>query len=112
VVDELDDHVAVLLGNGNGGFQAAMTFAVGNGPRGIATGDFNCDGKPDLATANFAGNGAGALPGNGDGTFGAARTAGTDTGSYAIAAADLNGDGKLDVVTANYGAASVSVLLQ
>jgi hypothetical protein len=45
--------VKVFLGNGDGTFQAPLSFAVGNGPSGLAVGDFNGDGFPDLATANF-----------------------------------------------------------
>jgi len=44
--------LAVLLGDGQGNFQPAITFATGNDPGSIAIGDFNNDGKPDLATAN------------------------------------------------------------
>ena len=44
--------VSVLLGNGDGTFQASLTFGVGIAPRSVAVGDFNADGKPDLAVAN------------------------------------------------------------
>ncbi|MDQ3749603.1 MAG: VCBS repeat-containing protein [Acidobacteriota bacterium] len=44
--------VSVLLGNGAGGFSAATIFPVGNGPRSVTTGDFNGDGRLDLAVAN------------------------------------------------------------
>ena len=43
--------VSVLLGNGNGTFQAQQTFATGNGPQSVAVGDVNGDGKPDLVVA-------------------------------------------------------------
>jgi hypothetical protein len=46
--------VQVFLGNGDGTFQAPQSFAVDNNPFGLAVGDFNGDGFPDLATANFA----------------------------------------------------------
>jgi hypothetical protein len=45
--------VSVFLGNGDGTFRAPLGFAVGSGPRGLAAGDFNGDGFPDLATADF-----------------------------------------------------------
>ena len=48
--------VAVLLGDGSGGFGAATDFTVGNEPNFVATGDFNGDTKPDLAVANLASN--------------------------------------------------------
>src|SRR5262249_25521752 len=59
--------VSVLLGNGNGTFQAANTFAVGTVPLGLAVGDFNGDGKLDIATANLNSNNVSVLLGNGDG---------------------------------------------
>jgi Ca2+-binding RTX toxin-like protein len=46
------NNVSVLLGNGSGNFDPAVNFAVGLGPLSVAIGDFNGDGKPDLATAN------------------------------------------------------------
>ena len=45
--------VSVLLGQGDGTFAAAQDFGVGNGPLSVTVGDFNGDGQPDLATANF-----------------------------------------------------------
>ena len=44
--------VSVLLGNGNGTFGAATNFAAATGPLSVAVGDFNGDGKQDLAVAN------------------------------------------------------------
>ena len=43
---------SVLLGNGDGTFQTAQTFGAGFTPDSEALGDFNGDGKPDLAVAN------------------------------------------------------------
>jgi Bacterial Ig-like domain (group 3)/FG-GAP-like repeat len=124
--------LAVLLGNGDGTFQSAVSYGSGGFYAGsVAIADVNGDGKPDLvlvnvsgSTSNDTGDGTVAvLLGNGDGTFQAAVT--YDTGaleSKAVAVADLRGDGKLDLVVANFCAAgtcdnvgdqagSVSVLL-
>jgi hypothetical protein len=40
------------LGNGDGTFQLPVNYPVGDGPQSVAVGDFNHDGKLDLAVAN------------------------------------------------------------
>jgi len=50
-------------------FAAARPFAVGRSPQSVAVGDFNGDGRPDLAVANFYSDNVSVLLGNGDGTF-------------------------------------------
>ncbi|MFJ9769123.1 FG-GAP-like repeat-containing protein [Streptomyces erythrochromogenes] len=81
-------------------------------PGDVAVGDFDEDGKPDLATSNANSNNVAVVLGNGDGTFGAAAQFGLNggTGPQGIAAADLNGDGHLDLVTSNASAGTLSVL--
>src|SRR5207244_11854319 len=70
-------NVAILLGNGDGTFGAANTFAIGtSNPRGIVTADFNGDGKLDLAMADETNPDLSVLMGNGDGTFGTPTTYG------------------------------------
>jgi uncharacterized protein (TIGR03437 family) len=51
-------NVTVLLGDNNGGFKAAVgsPYAAGTLPHALAVGDFNLDGKPDLAFADEGGN--------------------------------------------------------
>ena len=63
--------IAVLQGNGDGTFQAAVSFAAGNALSAwsVAVGDFNGDGNPDLVRANTGANTVSMLLGNGDGTF-------------------------------------------
>ncbi len=46
----------MLLGNGDGSFQVAQNFGVGRAPYSVAVGDFNVDGRPDLAVANSDSN--------------------------------------------------------
>jgi hypothetical protein len=82
---------------------------VGNQAQGVAVGDFNGDGKPDLAVASYV-TGVGILLGNGDGTFQPAviYTAGANPGSVAVG--DFNNDGKPDLAVGNENGV-VSVLL-
>ena len=65
-------NVAVLLGIGDGTFQAAVEYSTGSQPQALAAGDFNRDGTPDLAVANSGSADVSMLLGNGDGTFQAA----------------------------------------
>ncbi|HSZ54400.1 MAG TPA: FG-GAP-like repeat-containing protein [Tepidisphaeraceae bacterium] len=106
--------VSILLGNGNGTFQAPITFASAtspNVPANVVAADFNGDGKQDLA---FGGAGStraiGVLLGNGNGTFETLQTFGLGaSGLIYVAAADLNGDGKVDLLSDVAG--GVQVLL-
>src|SRR5207244_2990623 len=61
--------VQVMIGNGDGTFLAAKTYATGAGPWAVIATDLDCDGKLDLATANASGNSVSVVRGNGDGTF-------------------------------------------
>ena len=61
--------MSVLLGNGNGTFQAQATFAAGSFPYSVAVGDVNGDGRPDLLVANGNSNNVSVLLGNGNGNF-------------------------------------------
>jgi hypothetical protein len=101
--------VAVLLGNGSGGFGAATTYAAGPNPVSVTTADVNRDGKLDLIVAD---NNAGVsvLLGNGSGGFSAAAPYAAGSSPLAVAVADLNDDGKLDLIVADAGG-GVSVLL-
>jgi hypothetical protein len=100
----------VLLGNGNGSFQAQQTFAVGNGPDAVAAGDINGDGKLDLAVVNNSSNSASLLLGNGNGTFRPQITFGAP-GAYSLVMGDFNGDSKLDLVLGSLSQSSLTVLL-
>ena len=85
------------------------------GPYSVAMGDFNGDGKPDLAVTSRDDNAVSVLLGNGDGTFQAPIEYATDSFPVHVATADFNGDGKLDLAVANSALSdeppSVSILL-
>jgi hypothetical protein len=109
--------VSVLLGTGGGAFGLKTEFPCGGGPLGVAIGDVNGDGRPDLATANNgfgSGNTASVLLGSGDGSFGPNVEFQTGTHPQSIAIADLNADGKQDLAVGNFDAgwavSTVSVL--
>jgi len=94
---------------------ATVLSAVGAFPYSAAVGDFNNDGKVDLAVSNGDST-LSVLLGNGDGTFRPQVTYNTDPNGtpLQIAVADFNGDGNTDlVVTNSVGGSSdtVSILL-
>ena len=105
------DSVSILLGNGDGTFAAAANYAVGVLPYAVAVGDFNGDGKADLACVNESSGTVSILLGNGDGTFGAAVNYSVGTQPYSVVVGDFNSDSKADLAVANLGTGNVSILL-
>ena len=110
-----DDSVSVLLGRGDGSFQAQQAFAVGNGPNALSAGDLNGDNKLDLVVTNIFDNTVSVLLNTRTGTGSAAsfqqqETFAVGAQPYDVAIADVDGDGRPDLITANYGGDSVSVL--
>jgi hypothetical protein len=103
--------ISVLLGNGDGSFQAARHFDAGANPRSVAIGDFNGDGVPDLVVANDGSNDVSVLLGNGDGSFQPARSFAAGNVPLSVAVGDFNGDGIDDLAVANSQSNDVSVLL-
>jgi len=105
-----ENHVDIMLGNGDGTFRPDGYYEVLSSPQSIAVGDFNGDKKLDLAVGNYEGNSIGVLLGNGDGTFSQAVNYGTSSPTWVVAE-DFDGDGKLDLAVANFILpAGVSVL--
>ncbi len=102
--------VSVLLGKGDGTFQAKVDYPAGTDPTSVLVGDFNGDGKADLATADSGGNNVNVLLGNGNGTFQTAMNYSAGTGPRSMVVGNFNGDGKADLVVTN-STNNVSVLL-
>src|SRR5256886_2783678 len=108
------NNVSVLLGNGDGTFQAAQTYATaGFNPEFVAVGDVNLDGRQDLAVAQSGSTPSlvSVLLGNGDGSFQPARIFATGQGSLSVAIGDVNGDGRPALAVADFRPTDVSVLL-
>jgi len=102
--------VYIYLGNGDGTFQTALGYSTldpnhpnNNIARGLAVGDLNGDGKPDIAVTESAGMAV--LLNNGNGTFGTATyyDSGLSLSSQiGIAIGDVNGDKKNDIVITSW----------
>src|SRR3989449_264460 len=92
-------------------FTAPRDFAVGQNPPSVAVGDFNGDGVPDLAVANYGSTTVSVLQGIGDGNFRAAVAITVGAAPVYVTAYDFNGDGRADLAVANSDSNTVSVLL-
>jgi uncharacterized membrane protein len=109
----VEGSVGVLLGKGNGTFEAVKTYlSGGDGAVSVAVADLNKDGKADILVANCGpeacgpgspGGNVGVLIGNGNGTFKSVVNYPAANSPFNVAAADTNGDGKLDIVVSNWG---------
>ena len=104
--------VSILLGDGTGNFGAPTNFGVGEGdPRSVAVGDFNGDGRQDLAVVLNLSDNVSILLGDGTGNFGAPTNFGVGRFPYSVAVGDFNGDGNQDLAVANVDSDNVSILL-
>ena len=111
--------VSILLGDGKGNFTLASSPATGMWPYAVAVGDFNGDGKLDLAVVNTCGDdpscvSAGTVSvflGDGAGNFTLASSLPAGSRPQSVVVGDFNGDGTLDLAVANTSSNTVSILL-
>lgn len=119
--------VSVLLGNGDGTFQAPREFTIGaflptgtnsvsqiqTYKRGLAVADLNRDGNLDIVVTNPSSGDVSVLLGNGDGTFQPQRRFDATSSPNTVAVADFNSDGipDLAVLSTSTGFSQVAILL-
>jgi type II secretory pathway component GspD/PulD (secretin) len=99
---------SAITGNATANFPRT-DFSVGHSPNAVAVGDFNGDGKLDMAVANQGDNTVSILLGNGDGSFQSQTTITTGLAPDAVVTGDFNADGKLDLAVANFTDNSISI---
>lgn len=107
--------VQIFNGDGTGNLTPGNTFSTdlaSNDPYGVYAADFNEDGHPDLAIANYSGDDIAILLNDGTGSFPTPVPI-TLSGSVweGVGVADINGDGHLDMVAPLYNGSNIAVLL-
>jgi hypothetical protein len=108
-INQTDNTVSVLLGNNDGTFATQPAIAAAPRLMGLATGDFNRDGMPDLVAVTLDGNLI-VLSNTGQGSF-SAKTTNLGSNAGAVVVGDLNGDGNPDLVVSDPLSSALTVLL-
>lgn len=91
-------------------FESPLSFGVGSSPESVAIGDYDNDGKPDLATVNTNDYGISILRNtslNGSISFASKVNFFTNISPWDITNADIDGDGKLDIAVVNHSSNSL-----
>src|SRR5205823_1830571 len=98
-INELGD-ITILLGKGNGRFKLVNAYGLNEVPLFVRAGDFNHDGKMDMAVTTNS-NHVAVLLGHGNGSFQDPVFYDVEEGPQDLATADVNNDGKPDLLVVN-----------
>jgi hypothetical protein len=113
VANNMSDNIAILINNGDGTFQRAVSYAIGqySGPYSIIANDFDGDGNNDIAVVNMFSSNVSILKNNGNGTFQSAVNYPVVNLPVSIFACDFDNDGYKDLAVVNMDdAGTISML--
>jgi hypothetical protein len=110
VVTDGKSNVVLMTGNGDGTFKPPVVVATGTTPYAVAVGDFNRDGKSDIAVVNNTAGSMTVFLGSGNGTFSEKTSLAAGSSPRAIAVGDINEDGVPDLVVADPFSMNINVL--
>lgn len=101
VLNKSSGTFGVLLGNGDGTFRGATTYAFGGISEGLAAADLTGNGTIDVAVASGGNKFLGVFLGAGNGTFGGLASYAAGNAPEWVVVGDFNGDGFPDLATPN-----------
>jgi len=109
------NNVGVFLGFGNGSFGNQVIFLTGTStePYSIVGGDFNGDGRLDIAVVNYGTNNVGILPAYANATFSSQMiyATGLQSQPISVAVGDFNNDTQFDIVVVNSGSSNIGIFI-
>ena len=111
VITPQTNNFSVMLGDGTGGFSTITGIQLQGTSSfydDVDVGDFNADGKQDLAVVRSGSNIVNVLQGNGFGFFSNYATAPTPSTPISVVVKDLNGDGKPDIAATSSGSQGIT----
>ena len=103
--------LSIMLNNGDGTFAPGVDYVAGTGSYAVVTGDFNHDGKQDVAIPNLNESTISVFLGNGDGTLRGPVDYPVYANPKGLITGDFNNDGKLDLLAFPQGGFTMSLLL-
>lgn len=110
LISQVTNEVLLMKGNGNGTFAAPTKYPVGTTPTHAVVGDWNGDGKQDLAVANAGSGNVSILLNSGSGAMMSGTPISVSTAPEYLLRGDWDGDGKADIAVLHYLSKTITVL--
>ena len=114
VANYFSSNLSVLKNDGSGSFAPAASYPIGPGggslPRSVTAGDFDGDGRPDLAVADEYSGNVFVLRNRGNGTFEAWSTCPVGASPSCVITGDFDGVSGLDMAATNFDSNNLSIL--